>query len=570
MFKKIIVVRCLFLILAMLVVGLSVAPQAMAQTAIDKPQITVGTPCQQNSGVSINLSCPITVPAGSGYLVGACIGLHSGTITTTVTETSQSSAVNVRQTLQTASAPVSLTEQVDTVNAAGGLTYTFKSAASSGTPAQSIIPYYIAGVTSTPYNTGATINNSTGTTTWPGPQTAGSLSNASEIAVVCSSGNSTVTSLASGTVGWTVGGAQLTAPSSAILSGVVGTTAQLTGGSFSSGSSTTSNVVMSTYVSSVQPSITPHGTPTSGTYSAVSSVTPSMPASISNGDCVRLTFCSSGVLSSPSCSVAGETWTNQLSKTFNTIQSQVTFIGLMSSSTSAPSCTLGTTTTGVYTISAFTPPAGSTCPVDGTPAATTGSSTTAQSPTDTGAKTGDEALFPTCVQTSSIAWANPNPILSLLSTSATSATMSGASAYFPITATGTLPAQNQTITSGNWAAGEILLSAATPTPTTTPTATATPTLTPTTTPTATSTATATATPTPSATPTATITPTPSATPTATVTATPTATATSTATATLTPTPTATPSLSNRCDNINIGNPNKTKKKVSISPQCYSL
>jgi sugar lactone lactonase YvrE len=498
-------------------------------TTADKPQLVQHVACAQaTANASHVVTCQFTTQnSAAGNMAHLAISVASGTISvSSVSDGTGSNTCTQPSGAKklTSASPAGDIEHWICPNLTGGAKDTFTIAVSSGTPVVTTDVSEVSNTTGVVDQTAAS-NNASGSGTTGLTGTTSTLTDSTELCFVSLmfttaktpnafdpsiAGSSGVTTIDnSGAATPVLWNAAFVTPS---------TLAQTMGWTWTTAATT--NGVISCYPSSVQPVIVPHGTPTSGTYLVVTSVTPNMPASIANGDCAALTFCSSAVLSSPSCSVAGETWTAALSKTFNTVESQVTFFGKMTSSTSAPTCTLGVTATGAYVIAAFTPTSGSTCPTDGTPSANTGSSTSPDSPSDSGSHAGDMAIFPDCAFsatsiTASTQFTSPTPMGALLSTAASggqaSAFLLAGSLYYPVTGGTTLPSETTTLTTSyQWAAGEVLLNGATPTATATSTATAT--ATSTATATATSTATATATSTATATATATATPTASPTP----------------------------------------------------------
>ena len=236
---------------------LALPAMAHAQTAVDQFTITAATPCQ-GASTGGALSCPISgVPAGA--LVGVCVAANSGTLSMTVTETTNSSTVTcpAGMSKQTTSSPANITQQCYTPNA-NHTSYTFKSVVGAGTVAQTLIPFYITGVTTSPFDVGGAANNGSGSATQSGTTTAG-LAHASEIAVQCFGGSNTETTIVAKTdsPAWSIpsGAKELTNPSMALLTTVTSTTsgigasapANYQGNYTVSNAATTSNVVIGTY-----------------------------------------------------------------------------------------------------------------------------------------------------------------------------------------------------------------------------------------------------------------------------------------------------------------------------------
>jgi hypothetical protein len=436
--------------------ALPVPHPALAQTVIDEPQFVKGTP---RNGVSSGgaYSCSISgVPAGA--TVGACIIIGNGSSTVpsapTITETSQGATVNDRKHVDS-SANYNDVDQVDIVNAAGD-TYTFKSVSGSGNIPQTIIPYYLTGVTTTPFDQTGSSTNST-STTFTGAQTASTLADVTEIAVECfgtnhGTGESSFTSPSA--AAWTIQGTESSVPAGASVSVVTSSTAQLTGTNIAAASSATNISTIATYISSVQPTITPHGTPTTTAFSSSTGGTVNLPSGISTNDCIAITCCGAGVMSSPSLSGGGNTYTKELGPTSfdSNGASMTTWFGQETASATNPTVAFGVSLTGVCGAAAFSGANG--CTDDGTPTANTSASSPLRAPSDTGAQAGDAVMLPTCwVTTAGDTLTNPEPMLDIqgyLGLESTTELLGDS--YYPITVTATMPGQERTL-SGSYSAG---------------------------------------------------------------------------------------------------------------------
>ena len=139
-----------------------------------------------------------------------------------------------------------------------------------------------------------------------GASTGGSLTDGSEIVVQCAGMQSTPTSIASSanspayeipTNGASLGGA----PYMGLEATVMGTTTAIVGGAsynvyagmFDLGTARVTNVVMATFIGSVQPPGARSGTPASGTFSAAANTTVTL-ASTTNNDCNAVTIYRAG------------------------------------------------------------------------------------------------------------------------------------------------------------------------------------------------------------------------------------------------------------------------------------
>ena len=99
------------------------------------------------------------------------------------------------------------------------------------------------------------------------------------------------------------------------MSVVTGSTAQLSGTNIAAASARLNISPIATYISSVQPTITPHGTPTTTAFSSSTGGTVNLRSGISTNDCIAITCCGGGDMSSPSLSDGGNCSTKELGPT---------------------------------------------------------------------------------------------------------------------------------------------------------------------------------------------------------------------------------------------------------------
>lgn len=465
-----------------LIMLFAVPRMAAAQTAIDKPQFVKGTACNAASVAGVLTCAQTSVPAGA--LAGVFVGVASGTANLTITETSQNCGPTNHTQTQSASSPALTVRLADCANAAGG-TYTWSSSESlGGTTRQVLLPFYITGVTATPFDSGpftAHING-TASTTWNGaPTNASNLADTTELVIEffgrVAAGGSTISTITDPP--WT-----LQNDSSAIglqasdLTVVVGATAPLTGTNVTSATSTATIVSTAFYISSVQPIIAPHGTATVTTLGNVSSGAVNLPSGMSTGDCIAVSCNTVGIMSSPTLTGGGNTYTcvpnngGSCVTSYNTAtDSSVTFLGAETAAATNPTITLGVTGTSTVCVSsAFSGVSNCAPDTNSNPNSATGSSGTATAPTDTGATVNDMLWFPVGLSASSIVLTGNSPIAvgggTWCGGSVSTTNNSLFGQCYPITATGTLPAEIAHITSAPWSAQEVLISGA---PTATPT-----------------------------------------------------------------------------------------------------
>ena len=468
---------------------LAAAMPAFAQTVIDKPQIVAETPCTGASVAGVFTCSETSVPVGA--LVGACVGVNSGTITPTVTETSQSATVNTGPTKLTSASPSSFLGLYYVNNASGG-TYTFSSKASTGTVAQNIIPFYLTGVTTTPYDQNGTANNSTTNSLVYGASTGGSLTDRSEIVVQCAGMQSTPTSIASSanspayeipTNGASLGGA----PYMGLEATVMGTTTAIVGGAsynvyagmFDLGTARVTNVVMATFIGSVQPPGAGSGTPASGTFSAAANTTVTL-ASTTNNDCNAVTIYRAG--QNDAVSLAGWNTAATCNGT-TTTDNQTTMIRqFVTGDTSTPLFSWTGAATGSWVSHAYSNLNG--CQVDGTASCGNGTGTTTNpAPAQTVGLSDELLSIAANLYSVGQNFILPNPFLANANGSINTALASQGIFAYPITVAGTAPAENimpSNSSSNLYITSSIpLLGGPTPTitatPSVTPTITATPT-----------------------------------------------------------------------------------------------
>lgn len=480
---------------------------AWAQSAIDKPTIVQHKQCNAQTPVAQVTTCAFTSNATAGDTVVVFAGTSSATVTHTIT--SNNGTCTPRKSVTGQSPDSQATDCTVTATAATTITDTI----SSGSTVTSMEIVETNGASTFDVVEGFH-TSSTGTSCVSGDNTPTNTTGSPDLILSACFITGARTQTSGPGAGYTnldAGTASVSMMTSSSVYGNSAISANRASSTWGWTSAAANTGIVLAYKSNTAAAVTPHGTPTTTAYSLTSSVSPNLPGSTSTGDCIALFFCSTtGVLASPTCTGGGDTWTKVLETTFNTTQSATLFIAPHTSGNTAPTCSLGVTATGQVFALAFSGANGS-CATDGTPSGATGNSASPQSPSDAGAKLGDEALLMTCGN-SGISGVSGTPLYDL----GANAGMNLAIFGYPVTVTATLPAQTHTISSQQWAAQEVLIQplAATATATATDTATATPTATAT----ATSTATATLTATPTATATstgATSTPTPIATPTAT-------------------------------------------------------
>lgn len=506
-----------------------------AQTAVDKPQIGVSANCNGASAAGIKTCAIAGITAGSTLFIGVLV--NSGTLTPVVTETAQSATVNdVAGADQLSASAPALYEGVRTiVNAAGG-SYTISSNDGGGgadTTTQTIIIEELKNVAAAPTDRSAKLKNAA-STNWAGVTlAAGNLAQAGEFMVNFGGSATTLTTIvprANSALSWTIptNAKELTLPSGAIANTISGDIAatgigtQYTSNAFTVSTSSANLIAFVTFKPLTATTILPwrstgnvagetlYGQDTSTT------VTPNLNSSfgtqsppITSGACIFVLYCSSSsTLTTPTCTSGNSTCTGSgaplscctgagtgacVSMTWKTVLNETDGVGdyatlyegqLPAGCLSDPAggglagCTPVCTAGGGSSIDIsmiFTGANG--CNPDGTPAGAFGTGLTATAPTDTGAKAGDMVIVPVCNQFAS-SFGNPNPFFEGVPQTGAGdgVTNTGYFAFYPITATGTLPAEGNTFASSvPWETGEFLM-AGPLAPTPTATATSTPTL----------------------------------------------------------------------------------------------
>lgn len=449
------------------VLGLLCMPALVrAQTAVDIEALSTPSAC---GGSIVNKACVCNGPAVGGAFncsitcpssgaINICSCASTGTLTDTLTETTQSATVNSRMRVLSAAAPVLSLEEADILST-NTSSYNVRSTAGAGTITHTTTLACMTGLTATPFDlVGGQVNSAT-SLTWQGaalgsvPLTAISVTagtatattlvtegytngqsitirgssvagcnaaftitaltgttftfpvglsgcttatggssyptatlqaNISELAMPCYCAGGTETSIASAsTPSFTLQGTNTAVPASASASVVTSSkgpdvsnllTTPLIGSSVVVTATARTNLsTIASYSGSAQPLIVPVGTPQSVDITNATPVTLPLPTGLPGGAiCIVDSCCANSSGGTLSIS-GGGTDTLNLAFSFpwvNSTYPSKTWVTAHTAGGTAPTVTYGGVINqdAVCTSTAFSMPAGSTCPIVGTPA----------------------------------------------------------------------------------------------------------------------------------------------------------------------------------------------------------